>query len=152
LSYQPLIFEDKEERPFARGIIKRPTPMGENRLVKPPLKLHRIKETTPNSQNTAELPYEKEIDRLLQATKNRAFTGTNHPLERKMISDCLVGSVEKLGRNLESVVSLSIILLESRKNLYPTQAIDFAVQGESFDMLKKIRPKIIRRNSDGANN
>ena len=139
---------EKEEGPIRHKILLRPRPADKNQMVISPQKLHRITENRPPVISNEEIPFKKEAERLLSATNNRSFVKERLDLELQFISDHLVRVTQKIGRPLESIIDLSVLILQNRINLYTTQAVDFALEGDSFGLLKQPKkPILIRRNT-----
>lgn len=137
---------EKEEGPIRHKILLRPRPMPKNDLDILPQKLHRITENRPPVISNEEIPFKKEAERLLSATNNRSFLKERLDLELKFISDHLVRVTQKIGRPLEPILDLAVLILQNRTNLYTTQAVDFALEGDSFGLLKQPKkPILIRR-------
>lgn len=84
------------------------------------------------------IPFKKEADILLSATDNRAFVASAIDLEYKMISDCFVKALEKIGGSVGDLVKSTAKILKERRNLYINQAIEYVIG------LKR-RPKIRRK-------
>jgi hypothetical protein len=138
MDFQRSLFGNKEDDGvIAKKIIKKLTPMVKKGLVIPPSEIGEIKEKAPPVLSSVDLPYAKEVELLLGATIKRSFLPSYIDHERKMISDHLVGVAKKTGRNIEAIVSLSVLILKNRLNLYTTQAVDFATEGHSFGLLEK---------------
>ena len=145
---QASLFADEEDGgSIAKKIIKRPGTMGKKpEVISPPIILNK-EGKVPFYDPNEEIPYKKEVERLLQATYNRSLLKEWYGHELRHISDHLVRVSKKIGRNIEVITDLAVLTLKNRTNLYATQAIDFVVGGDSFKMLKeRTKPKIIRRN------
>lgn len=143
MDYQQSLFGDKkEEGTIAKKILIRPGTMGKNQLVNLPIE-NRTKTLTPRTlEKTDDLPYIKEVERLLGATKNRGFLPEYIDHEKKFISEHLVTAFKKSGRPPEVIIDLAVKILENRLNLYTTQAVDFALEGDTFGLLNTIKKKI----------
>ena len=90
--------------------------------------------------------HKEEVMKLFNATMNRAYLPKYNYQEMQDISDKLVEALEKSGRPIESIVSQAEKILELMRNLYATQAIEFAMEGDSYNILKSTeKKKIIRR-------
>lgn len=97
------------------------------------------------------IEHQSEIDRLLSFTNNKMYKEESIHLERERILLFLLGAISRSGRNLVTIVEVTEQLLKNKPNLSVDQAIDFATEGESFQILQRFlkRPeaktKIIRR-------
>ena len=143
MDFQQSLFGDKkEEGTIAKKILIRPGPAGKNQLVNLPIE-NRTKTLTPRTlENTDNLPYLKEVERLLGATRNRGFLPEWLDHEKKRISEHLVTAFKKSGRPPEVIIDLAVKILENRLNLYTTQAVDFALEGDTFGLLQTLKKTI----------
>lgn len=82
------------------------------------------------------VPYHDEIHILLGATTNRMFLEKKLYMEINIISELLIKVSKEQDRKVGSIVGYAKVILENMPNLFVTQAIEFAVAGESWTHFK----------------
>ena len=117
------IFDEEEEIPKPK-IIGKPRSTVIKRMVR-------------RLQNSGGILYEEEINRLLRATNNRQYQDEFVYHEKENISKVLVKALETSGRSLEIIVHVAEQILKVKPNFYVKYAIDYAIEGESLQILRK---------------
>lgn len=118
------LFDDDEEEAPKPKITVKPRPTVIKRMVR-------------QLQNSGEILYEEEINRLLRATNNRQYQDEFVHHEKENISKVLVKALETSGRSLEIIVHVAEQILKAKPNFYVEYAIDYAIEGESVQILRK---------------
>ena len=91
-------------------------------------KIRIIRKPLVKKEERSETVYDKEIDQLLNATRNRMFLDELLTKEQKIIFSELSNALTKSGKPLETIVREATILLKESPNLYVIQAIKFATK------------------------
>lgn len=122
------LFDDETEEVFTQ----------KTKIIRTPTVKKRLVEVL---ESKADVPYEKEVMRLILSTDNRPYKKEFLYMEKEQISKSLKEGLEKSGKQLEIIVDTVELILKTHRNLYVTQAIEFATDGDSFKIIKEFLQK-----------